>query len=58
MCLQQKVPYGPEQSYLPTAKGWVLVSKFDSQYDNNPSGNLLPDINIPLIASVRADFVR
>ena len=55
---QQKVPYGPAPSYLPTAKGSVLVSKFDSQYAYNPTGSLFPDINIPLIASVRADFVR
>ena len=55
---QQKVPYGPAPSYLPTAKGSVLVSKFDSQYAYNPTGSLFPDINIPLIESVRADFVR
>ena len=55
---QQKVPYGPAPSYLPTAKGSVLVSKFDSQYAYNPTGSLFPDINIPLIGSVRADFVR
>ena len=55
---QQKIPYGAPPSYLPTAKGSVLVSKFDSMFAYNPSGSIWSDINIPLTPEVRAGFVR
>ena len=55
---QQKVPYGAPPSYLPKAKGSVLIRKFDSMFAYNPSGSIWPDINIPLTPEVRAGFVR